>query len=65
MSHIDIVFSGAPDRESMGPEFIEVENAKRKSISFGEWIQRDDGYWVLRFNSRDVVAAIVAAGPER
>lgn len=46
MSHIDIVFSGPPSRQA--PEFIEVENEERKSISFGEWMQRDDGYWVLR-----------------
>ena len=43
---IDIVFDGPP-----GPEpgrFVEVENEQRAGISFGEWIERDDGYWVLR-----------------
>lgn len=46
MSHIDIVFDGPP-----GPEagrFVEVEDSWGKSISIGEWIQRADGYWVLR-----------------
>lgn len=44
---IDIVFDGPP-----GPEagrFVEVENSSGKSISFGRWFQRPDGYWVLRF----------------
>lgn len=44
--HIDIVFDGPP-----GPtagRFVEVEDDSGKSISFGEWIERDDGYWALR-----------------
>ena len=44
--HVDIVFDGPP-----GPEagrFVEVENESRQSIKFGQWIKRDDGYWVLR-----------------
>lgn len=43
---IDIVFDGAP-----GPQtgrFVEVEDANGKSINFGEWVQRPDGYWALR-----------------
>jgi hypothetical protein len=46
MAHIDIVFDGPP-----GPEagrFVDVEDASGKSINFGEWLQRPDGYWVLR-----------------
>ncbi len=46
MTFIDIVFDGPP-----GPEagrFVEVENELGASISFGEWIERDDGFWVLR-----------------
>lgn len=49
--HIDIVFDGPP-----GPEagrFIEVENDKGESISFGEWVHRADGYWVLRVKATD------------
>ncbi len=43
---IDIVFDGPP-----GPEagrFVEVENPEGQSIAIGEWIERKDGYWVLR-----------------
>src|SRR3977135_1164738 len=28
--------------------FVEVENGEGKSIRFGQWMQRADGYWVLR-----------------
>lgn len=43
--YIDIVMSKPP-----GPEcdFIEVENDTGHSINAGEWLRRDDGYWVLR-----------------
>jgi len=43
---IDIVFDGPP-----GPEagrFVEVEDESGASISLGEWVERDDGYWALR-----------------
>ena len=43
---IDIVFDGEPAHE--GARFVEVENDRGESIRFGEWIKRDDGYWVLR-----------------
>jgi len=49
MSHIDIVFDGPP-----GPEagrFVEIENQDGESIKFGEWVERDDGYWALRIHS--------------
>lgn len=42
---IDIVFDGPP-----GPtagRFVEVER-DGQSIRIGSWVQRDDGYWVLR-----------------
>jgi hypothetical protein len=45
---IDIVFDGPPGPE--GGRFVEVESPPGVSISFGEWLQRDDGYWVLRFD---------------
>lgn len=48
--HIDIVFDGPP-----GPEagrFVEVEDSDAKGVNFGEWIKREDGYWVLRFDPR-------------
>ena len=44
--HIDIVCDGPPDHAAT--RFIEVENAKGQSISFGAWTQRPDGYWALR-----------------
>lgn len=42
---IDIVFDGPPAHES--GRFVEVE-IEGKSVSVGEWIERPDGYWVLR-----------------
>ena len=46
---VDIVFDGPPSHES--GRFVEVENSEGKSINFGEWVQRADGYWVLRFKA--------------
>lgn len=46
---IDVVFDGPPSHES--GRFVEVENSEGKSILFGEWLQRSDGYWVLRFRA--------------
>lgn len=45
-SHLDIVFDGPP-----GPvcgRFVEVEDNAGRSVTFGNWLQRSDGYWVLR-----------------
>ena len=47
-AYIDIVFDGPPGPE--GGRFVEVENQERKSIKFGEWVHREDGYWVLRIS---------------
>ena len=44
--HIDIVFDGPPAPES--GHFVEVEDSSGHSIRFGEWVERPDGYWVLR-----------------
>lgn len=49
---VDVVFDGPPSHES--GRFIEVEDETGKSIKFGEWKQRDDGYWVLRIRPGDV-----------
>lgn len=46
-SYIDVVFDGPPGHES--GRFVEVEDSDGRSISFGEWLQRPDGYWALRF----------------
>lgn len=48
---IDIVFDGPP-----GPEcgrFVEVEQCG-PSISFGTWVEREDGYHVIRFDPIEV-----------
>lgn len=49
---IDIVFDGAPG--PTGGTFVEVENDLGHSIKLGEWFQRSDGYWVLRFTAKDL-----------
>src|SRR4051812_46878372 len=45
--YFDVVFDGPPSPEM--PRLVEVEDENGKSIDFGEWTQRPDGYWVLRF----------------
>ncbi len=49
MNEIDIVFDGPPGH--IAGRFVEVENQDGHSISVGEWIERDDGYWVLRIET--------------
>lgn len=44
--YIDIVFDGPPSHES--GRFVEVENDQGRSIKFGVWVERDDGFWALR-----------------
>lgn len=46
--YIDIVFDRPPGPEA--PRLIEVEDASGRSIRAGEWLQREDGYWVLRIS---------------
>jgi hypothetical protein len=57
-----VVFDGPP-----GPEcrFVEVEDPQGKSVDCGEWIQRRDGYWVLRFTAGDLRAASRQESPIR
>lgn len=44
---VDFVFDGPPGPE--GPRFIETEDPDTgASIGVGKWLQRADGYWVLR-----------------
>ena len=45
--YIDVVFDRPPGPEP--PRFVEVENEHRRSIVFGEWVERPDGRWALRF----------------
>jgi hypothetical protein len=59
MSYVDIVFDGPP-----GPEpghFVEVENSEGASIRFGEWVQRSDGYWVLRLHGYNLNGEMTAS----
>ncbi len=44
--YIDIVFDKLPGPN--GCIFIEVENDTGKSIRIGEWVEREDGFAVLR-----------------
>lgn len=47
LTEIDIVFDGPPSHEA--GRFVEVERtADQHSMNVGEWVQRDDEYWVLR-----------------
>lgn len=46
VAYVDIVFDGPPG--PFGGHFVEVEDDAGYSRNFGEWIKRDDGYWVLR-----------------
>jgi hypothetical protein len=40
------VFDGPPGPDA--PRFVEVENDRGRGIRYGEWVERDDGVWVLR-----------------
>lgn len=63
MTHIDIVFTGPPG--PTGCEFVEVEDHTGRSIRFGEWVTREDGYTVLRFtDSRAELLALRGAVDE-
>ncbi len=54
MKFVDIVFEdknkGINSALPMPPklEFVEVENAQGASVGVGRWIDREDGYTVLR-----------------
>lgn len=39
-----------------GPEqkFVEVEDDEGRSIKIGEWIKRDDGFWALRIDWKEI-----------
>lgn len=61
-NYIDIVFDGPPSHES--GRFVEVENYKGESINSGKWIQRLDGYWVLRIFDLPYTEELVVIPPE-
>ena len=52
--YIDIVFDTPPSPG--GCQFIEVEDSQGKSMRLGEWIERPDGTWAIRFNPADYVS---------
>lgn len=62
MSYIDIVFDG-PDGHEPG-HFVEVENEKGHSISFGDWLKRDDECWVLRIQTRCMERSVKPHAPK-
>jgi hypothetical protein len=49
--YVDFVFNGPPDQRPA--EFVDVEDRNRRSVRYGEWLERDDGVWVLRVPRRD------------
>lgn len=58
--HVDLVFEEAPAPDGRsGPclAFVEVENEDGEGISIGEWIEREDGAHVLRFDPVEVLGA--------
>jgi hypothetical protein len=44
---IDGVFDGPPSHNP--GRFVEVEDEAGRSVNVGEWVERPDGYWALRF----------------
>jgi hypothetical protein len=58
---IDIVFDGPPDHEA--GRFVEVER-DGESISFGEWVKREDGFWALRIPDPEPVDKLAAIRAE-
>lgn len=53
---VDFVFDGPPGPTN--PGFVECETQDGRSVRVGEWLRREDGYWVLR------VHTAVNTGPE-
>ena len=47
---VDVVFDGPPSHIS--GRFVEVESPPGTGIREGEWLQRKDGYWVLRIQTQ-------------
>lgn len=48
----DIVFDGPPEPEDAG-RFVEVEDENGRSMNYGKWVKREDGFWVLRITESD------------
>ena len=56
--HVDIVFDGPPSR--VAPRFVETENDKGASIHVGDWLDRGDGFWVLRITPASLLKGVGA-----
>jgi hypothetical protein len=48
--YIDIVFAKSPD-PNPDFRFVEVEDPNGASVDVGNWLQREDGRWVLRIGA--------------
>ncbi len=57
MKTMDIVFDGPPG--PVAGRFVEVENEDGASISIGAWIERGDGFWVLRIPTTDKLVRVL------
>lgn len=55
--YIDIVFDGPPGSEP--GRFVEVEDPAGAGMKVGEWVEREDGYWVLRI-AREVPQGVLS-----
>jgi hypothetical protein len=58
--YIDIVFDAPPGPVS--GRFIEVEDTSGNSIRVGEWIERNDGTWVLRITREEFARVLPSSG---
>jgi hypothetical protein len=59
---VDIVHAYPPGPDS---SFVEVENEDGRGMKLGEWIERQDGVWVLRIWRHDFEAAMPEQRRER
>jgi|HubBroStandDraft_5_1064220.scaffolds.fasta_scaffold51463_2 hypothetical protein len=51
--HLDIVFDGPPTANA--GRFVEVEDDKSRSIAIGKWVDRGDGFYVLRITPKELL----------
>lgn len=59
MKHIDVVFDGPPG--PIAGRFVEVEDDTGQSIRFGKWVERPDGYWVIRIQLEDCAPLVLVS----
>jgi hypothetical protein len=59
LEYFDIVFDKPPSPS--GSTFVEVETDKGRSFNLGEWLERPDGYWVIRVRPHDVAGIFGSA----